>query len=585
MVVKKFFDSISCQGEGGSCAFRASRIKHALMEPATQQSHEDAIERVWSGDAKRAIVPVMNLRAGSQPDVIKQIPNSDSRVVGEVYLPIDHYLLLPRQVIESMEGVPGDGKKRPVSSPSGVQQFDTIIDERRQRALLAQVTQVYADPQAFKQCDRTLRNSIPGAVRQITNCTSEAAKVVHQHAVAADVQPNQPFPIEAAVASLECAQMYDLYPIKLNVQDLRDRNYTRYLVLAQDGNKKLNTDNLRELVQDIDLERLRRLFGDDRIENLFENVRLGAATIHDVWECWLPKGPDLHELVGSPTIDHDPWPKNLNQLYDYYLQHYVGESPVQHGNLEANGYNPVEEAHNSPFEKVKLLYRTFQIGALLDDTAFEYWLEDQGRTFGRQMNATLKTIRRGSDLVNKERGGDRSRLMSALNGPDYEGRINTMIWVRSKDPKVDQHALVQNFFRENRRSRYNPNAYHPRIVDVQPEAAGDGNKTNCGHWMIVEVDGYLGHYRPKVAKGWSGKKRVTNVSRRGIEGVLSGLIEDGLEVKILGSFAKDATWEPNWRHEKVEKVRRSAFSKLKSFFRRKREENPDANWEDALRPI
>ncbi len=541
MVGQNLGYGISCQGEGGSCAFRASRVKNALLEPATQKSHEDVIERVWSGGVGRAIVPVMNLKGGVLTDVIRQIPASDLTIVSEIYLPIDHHLLMPREVIFGRDA---EIYGKPITKAS-VAEIDLAIkegilslDDHRQRALTAQITHVYADSQAFKQCDRGLRNIIPRAQLAYTNCTSDAALEVHKIAEAAALKKSETMPIVSAIASIDCAEMYNLYPVKRNIQDLGEDNLTRYLVLAQKP-KGVSNASLRQLIRDLDYEQIRRVFDADVMADLFENVRFPRAVLADILDVFDKEQTlNIYQLLPDPGPDGDDvW--TLDDLHTGWLRETVGDREIRDEVTGQVLFSAFHEARKNPYERVKLLREALCLRNFVSHAAFDSWVLHSHPTIEKPLKK-LRSVIRGSEHLIKQKLP--SKRMADLVRRDYSSQVISTILVRSTKAKISQHHLLKPFF---------DNEVNVRVIDSLPEvrkANGSDDTTKTGYWMILEVDGYLGDYKASVRKNDRANFVDVRAPRRTpIERALYRVQSNGSEVAILGSFPKDATWDANWQ--------------------------------------
>lgn len=562
MVGQNLGYGISCQGEGGSCAFRASRVKNALLEPATQKSHEDVIERVWSGGVGRAIVPVMNLKGGVLTDVIRQIPSSDLSIVSEIYLAIDHHLLMPREVIFG-RGAEIYGK--PIAAAS-IAEIDLALkegllslDDHRQRALTAQISHVYADSQAFKQCDRGLRNIIPRAQFAYTNCTSDAALEVHKIAEAAALKKSEAMPIVAAIASIDCAEMYNLYPVKRNIQDLGENNLTRYLVLAQ-KTKGLSVKGLQELIRDMDHEQIRRVFDPEVMADLFENVRFPRAVLADILDVFdKSKELNIYQLLPDPGPDgDDEW--TLDELHTGWLRETVGDREIRDEVTGQVLFSAFQEARQNPYERVKLMRDALGIKSFSRHAAFDSWVLHSHPMVEKPLEKLRKIVRHSDGLIKQKMP---SRKLADCVRRDYNRQIITTMLVRSTKPKASQHHLLKPFF---------DNEINVRVIDILPEitkAKHDDDKTKTGYWMILEVDGYLGDYKASVRKNERANFVEVRAPRRTpIEKALYRVQAGGAQLSILGSFPKDATWEANWQATSdTDKRRDGMLPKLGEMFK------------------
>ncbi len=145
----------------------------------------DVFHAVETGQASYGVVPVENSTEGMVTHTLDRFINTPLKINGEVSLRIHHYLL---------------------SKSSD----------------LADITTVYAHPQALAQCRLWLVEHLPDCELIPVNSNSEAAKRVSSELHA------------AAIAANRAAEIYDLVILASNIEDEAD-NTTRFLVIgAQD---------------------------------------------------------------------------------------------------------------------------------------------------------------------------------------------------------------------------------------------------------------------------------------------------------------------------------------------------------------
>jgi chorismate mutase/prephenate dehydratase len=145
----------------------------------------DVFHAVETGQASYGVVPVENSTEGMVTHTLDRFINTPLKINGEVSLRIHHYLL---------------------SKSSD----------------LADITTVYAHPQALAQCRLWLVEHLPDCELIPVNSNSEAAKRV-------SLEPHA-----AAIAANRAAEIYDLVILASNIEDEAD-NTTRFLVIgAQD---------------------------------------------------------------------------------------------------------------------------------------------------------------------------------------------------------------------------------------------------------------------------------------------------------------------------------------------------------------
>ncbi len=86
-------DLITFQGEPGAYSQIACREFAPEFEPLPCPTFEEAIAKVQSGEAKRAMLPIENSVAGRVSDIHVLLPESGLYIVGEYFLPIHHQLM------------------------------------------------------------------------------------------------------------------------------------------------------------------------------------------------------------------------------------------------------------------------------------------------------------------------------------------------------------------------------------------------------------------------------------------------------------------------------------------------------------
>src|SRR6476619_5721027 len=176
---------IAFQGESGAYS-EAAAIRftdHADLLPC--ESFDDVFTAVAGGKATHGILPVENSIGGSIHRNFDLLLEHDLPIVGEVQLPIAHYLM----------ALPGTA--------------------------IGQVKRIYSHPQALAQCERFLR-SLDGVHVEATYDTAGSAKIVKE----------QGLTDTAAIASERAAQVFGLDVLKAEIQDFSD-NITRFLVVSR----------------------------------------------------------------------------------------------------------------------------------------------------------------------------------------------------------------------------------------------------------------------------------------------------------------------------------------------------------------
>lgn len=171
------------QGENGAFSHLACTAHFPDHEPMPCQSFAQAFERVRSGEAELAMIPVENTVAGRVSDIYHLLPEGGLYVIGERYQPIHHQLL-------AIKGA----------------QLDNIKTAR-------------SHPMALGQVRKFLSKQSIAPVADVD--TAGAAKAVS----AGDDMTI------AAVASKLAAKTYGLDILAENIEDSPD-NTTRFLVLS-----------------------------------------------------------------------------------------------------------------------------------------------------------------------------------------------------------------------------------------------------------------------------------------------------------------------------------------------------------------
>ncbi|MCL6559295.1 MAG: prephenate dehydratase [Firmicutes bacterium] len=154
---------------------------------------QELIQSVCAGEISFAVVPVENSLEGTINVTLDLLVREDGvHIAGEVILPVVHHLLA-----------------RP-----GSRQF----------------TKVLSHPHALSQCREYLQRQMPGAVREATSSTAEAARLVGSS--------KEPW---AAIGTEEAARRYGLEVVARAIQDTTE-NETRFLIIGQQPAPKTGRD-------------------------------------------------------------------------------------------------------------------------------------------------------------------------------------------------------------------------------------------------------------------------------------------------------------------------------------------------------
>lgn len=175
--------AIAFQGSPGANSHRAAMEACPDHLPLPCFSFADALERVKTGNAGCAIIPIENSQHGRVADIHFLLPESGLKIVGEYFMPINHALM----------GV----TKGPY-------------------------TAAYSHPQALGQSRHFLRER--GIVPLSHADTAGAAAYV------AEKQD----PTLCAIAPAIAAELYGLEIAEHNVEDAAD-NMTRFVICARDA--------------------------------------------------------------------------------------------------------------------------------------------------------------------------------------------------------------------------------------------------------------------------------------------------------------------------------------------------------------
>lgn len=174
---------VAFQGERGAYSEEAV-IRHfgPDVEPVPCRSFAEVFASVSSGKVDRGLVPVENSLAGSIHDNYDLLRQHDLFVIGEVVLPVNHYLL----------ALPG--------------------------VTLEEITRVYSHPQALAQCDRFIAGKGLEAVAFYD--TAGSAKMLREEGLR-----------QGAIASRRAGELYDLNILAESIQSVPG-NFTRFLALS-----------------------------------------------------------------------------------------------------------------------------------------------------------------------------------------------------------------------------------------------------------------------------------------------------------------------------------------------------------------
>jgi len=176
-------DVIVYQGEAGAYSHLACQEGYPDMMPKPCTSFAEAFQKVRSGQARLAMIPVENTVAGRVSDIYHLLPEGGLSIIGEQYLRIRHQLL----------GIKGATIK-------------DIKTARSHPMALGQVRKRLADMDIAPIADV----DTAGAARAVSGLGDKSV---------------------AAIASSLAGEIYGLDILAANIEDA-DHNTTRFLILA-----------------------------------------------------------------------------------------------------------------------------------------------------------------------------------------------------------------------------------------------------------------------------------------------------------------------------------------------------------------
>jgi prephenate dehydratase len=176
---------IGFQGAKGANSEIASLQTFPNMQPVPFDTFEDVFNALDSGKIDLAMIPIENSLAGRVADIHHLMPQHETSIIGEYFLPI-HFDLM---------ALPG--------------------------ASIDQITRVYSHVHALGQCRKIIREH--GWRAEVGGDTAGSAKFVAE-------QKNPAF---AALAPALAAEIYGLETLAKNVED-EEHNTTRFLILSKE---------------------------------------------------------------------------------------------------------------------------------------------------------------------------------------------------------------------------------------------------------------------------------------------------------------------------------------------------------------
>ncbi|MFN3383519.1 MAG: prephenate dehydratase [Archaeoglobaceae archaeon] len=189
---------------------------------------DEVIKLVESGEVDYGIVPIENSVNGTVLPVLDALLSHEVEVFGETKLEVNNCLVAKRDL-----------------------KFNEI-------------KVVYSHPQAIAQCMGFINNYLPNADIRYTSSTSDAIRLLDD--------------FSAAIVSENAAKLYKLCILRRGIQDLKERNVTRFYVIRK------KTGELR-----------------GRITSLFFAVEDKPGALKNVLEVFYKKGINLRKLESRPA--------------------------------------------------------------------------------------------------------------------------------------------------------------------------------------------------------------------------------------------------------------------------------------------
>jgi chorismate mutase/prephenate dehydratase len=177
-------------GNKGSYSYLATQ-KYFARRPGDLieigcQSFAEIINKVESGDADYAVLPIENTSSGSINEVYDQLQHTHLSIIGELTHPVQHTLLV------------------------------------KQDAQLSDIKTLYAHPQVFAQCSTFISELGP---IEIKPCDSTSAAMLAVNELDSKCV--------AAMGSEAGGNMYGLKAIKTNIANQKE-NHSRFIVVAKE---------------------------------------------------------------------------------------------------------------------------------------------------------------------------------------------------------------------------------------------------------------------------------------------------------------------------------------------------------------
>ncbi|MEM4616855.1 MAG: prephenate dehydratase [Archaeoglobaceae archaeon] len=189
---------------------------------------DEIIKLVESGEVDYGIVPIENSVNGTVLPVLDALMSHEVEVFGEAKLEVNHCLVAKREL------------------------------------KFGDIKVVYSHPQAIAQCMGFINNYLPNAEIRYTSSTSDAIRLLDD--------------FSAAIVSENAAKLYKLVILRKGIQDLRDRNITRFYMIRRKTGKM-----------------------EGKITSLFFAVEDKPGALKNVLEVFYRKGFNLRKLESRPA--------------------------------------------------------------------------------------------------------------------------------------------------------------------------------------------------------------------------------------------------------------------------------------------
>ncbi|MET1124637.1 MAG: prephenate dehydratase [Archaeoglobaceae archaeon] len=220
---------VAVLGPQGSFSEEAAlRLLKSRVPIVYCSSIEEIVKAVESGEIDYGIVPIENSVNGTVLPTLDALMTHDVEVFGETELEVSHCLAAKRRIE------------------------------------LRKIRRVYSHPQAIAQCMGFINNYLPQAEIRYTSSTSDAATLLDDYS--------------AAIMSENAARLHGLQILRRNIQDLKDRNVTRFYVIRRRGGERKGS-----------------------VTAIFFGVEDRPGALKDVLEVFYRKGINLRKLESRPA--------------------------------------------------------------------------------------------------------------------------------------------------------------------------------------------------------------------------------------------------------------------------------------------